>query len=308
MWNRIPGLVYYIPKSISLHKVIIFDLDGTLITRRNGKIPKYPDNDSDNWIFLSPDVPSILMQYKNKGFTILIFTNQSRYNEHVQKRIDMVREYLSTEYKIDCSILIATSEEYRKPALSSLQIFRNFEPEELIVCGDAIGNTPYPPYNWSDVDYQFYVNLSRKYQNAKFMSPLEIFPTNIPRLLQEIDEDVVVMVGNPGSGKSSFAHQLAGYTVLTQDELKTVQKMDAAFMKNSKVVIDATNPSIIKRKHWIDLARSRGMSVAIVWMTINGYPFNEVRENPVPDIVYNMYSKHFEEPTEEEGAVVYRAH
>ena len=41
-------------KNKNKNKFAFFDLDGTLITRPNGKSPIYHETDPNNWIFLGP--------------------------------------------------------------------------------------------------------------------------------------------------------------------------------------------------------------------------------------------------------------
>jgi bifunctional polynucleotide phosphatase/kinase len=87
------------------------------------------------------------------------------------------------------------------------------------------------------------------------------------------------------------------------------------------VVIDATNPYKEKRSDYIAIAKELKILVRILWFIRDGRPFNELRgtydsnlggyrtdatyyhKKPVPDVAYNVYSKNFEEPTEDEGEV-----
>lgn len=72
---------------------------------------------------------------------------------------------------------------------------------------------------------------------------------------------MVIMVGKPGSGKSTEAAQLKelGYTIINQDTLgnrhecllKCVEVLDSG----KDVVIDRTNINKSQRKYWIDLAK-----------------------------------------------------
>ena len=55
-------------------KVAAFDYDHTLVKPKNGTFPK----DVDDWMWLRPNVPSIVKQYYAKGYCIVIFTNQTK--------------------------------------------------------------------------------------------------------------------------------------------------------------------------------------------------------------------------------------
>ena len=177
-----------------------------------------------------------------------------------------------------------------------------------MICGDAISKEdPYPPYRWSSVDFDFFTNVSKNYK-FEFERPEDIFGHNKDEVIEEVNEDLIILVGNQGSGKFTFAKELAekrGYVHLEKDVLKTrITKQCKDNLKaGNKVIIDATNPSIKARKEWLDIANSFSASVGIVWSIIPGQPFNELRENKVPPIAYNIYSKNFEEPTENEATI-----
>jgi len=73
---------------------------------------------------------------------------------------------------------------------------------------------------------------------------------------------MIIFVGSPGSGKSTFfKNNLApnGYIHVNQDTLKTEQKClkvaEEELTKGHSVVIDNTNPEVAKRKNYIDLAK-----------------------------------------------------
>jgi bifunctional polynucleotide phosphatase/kinase len=124
------------------------------------------------------------------------------------------------------------------------------------------------------------------------------------------------MVGSQGSGKSTFAKKLKNnfeYCIINQDELKTMPKcLKYAIeqIKNNKsIVIDMTNPSIEKRKIWIDLAKEHKYTCRIAIMKTplelakhnNMYRSMINGTDHVPDIAYNMYKKNFVQPTKDEG-------
>ncbi|CAG8770497.1 2087_t:CDS:2, partial [Dentiscutata heterogama] len=77
--------------------------------------------------------------------------------------------------------------------------------------------------------------------------------------------EVVMFVGYPASGKSTFAKKWLvnyGYVHVNQDTMKTKQKCiqacETALKENKSVVIDNTNPSIESRKQYIDIAKQYG--------------------------------------------------
>ena len=79
---------------------------------------------------------------------------------------------------------------------------------------------------------------------------------------------LVVLVGLPGSGKSTFSKNFAecGWTVVCQDILGDRRAcevaVDAALQAGGRVVVDRTNIDAAQRAHWVRIARSRDIGPA----------------------------------------------
>jgi bifunctional polynucleotide phosphatase/kinase len=78
--------------------------------------------------------------------------------------------------------------------------------------------------------------------------------------------EMILMVGFPGSGKSSFYRNILaphGYVHVNRDTLKTIDKCaaaaEAALKAGKSVCVDNTNPSADDRKKFIDIARKCGV-------------------------------------------------
>jgi bifunctional polynucleotide phosphatase/kinase len=135
----------------------------------------------------------------------------------------------------------------------------------------------------------------------------------IPALNLSDAKQVIIMVGYPGSGKSTIAKSICAneqFVLIQGDVHKTSPKMLKAalpYVKEGKSpVFDATNSSSKKRSEYIEFAKKHNMKVVCVHMTTSlevSYKRNKERdpENQVPKIAYSVYTKHFENPSVEEG-------
>lgn len=131
-------------------------------------------------------------------------------------------------------------------------------------------------------------------------------------------QEVIVLVGRPASGKSTFAkkHLIPkGYVHINQDTLKTKDKCIKAAreaLNNGKsVVIDNTNPNPDVRKDYIALAKEKGVNIRCYYFDLDlgvSHHLNFYREKiqgtrRVPDVGFNTYKAKYKEPNTEEGFV-----
>ncbi|KAH0288725.1 hypothetical protein KCU62_g4958, partial [Aureobasidium sp. EXF-3399] len=99
-------------------------------------------------------------------------------------------------------------------------------------------------------------------------SPLEL-DGNLPK-----SPSLIICCGVPGSGKSTFASQLAtlGYTIISQDELgsKTacLNALSNKLESGGKVIMDRCNPYIEDREQWLAHAFHPNNALC-VWFDIN---------------------------------------
>jgi bifunctional polynucleotide phosphatase/kinase len=174
--------------------------------------------------------------------------------------------------------------------------------KKVTYVGDALGR----PQDFSDSDKIFGENI-----NAVIKSPEEFFGKEEKHCFNN-EKELVVFVGMPGSGKSSYYHKnLKEHIHIEQDKIgtrpKLLKELDKAFLTGKSIVIDSTNPSQEKRSEYYEKAKKHNYNIKVIYFLVNGTGFNKLREKPVPDIVYHIYFKNLEAPTAEntEGEILY---
>lgn len=269
------------PKNFNYDKIAAFDLDGTLVTSKSGKQFHLT---ADDWIMF-PNVLSRLSQLSQDGFGIVILTNQSQWTDETRQRIDQIVKSIPQ----NPLVLAATGKDnFRKPETGMISLlYALVGPKPIFYVGDAVGpEDPYPPYRWADTD-------SRLAKNAgiPFYRAIDVFPAYQPPLPES---GVIVLMGNPGSGKSTTAERFraAGWTICAKDDLTPSQMKKCVRDGGNRVIVDATHSSRKSRLEWIG-----SQPTAVIWWHIrDGRPFNALRDHPVPPVAYGVYSKHFEDP------------
>jgi len=282
-------------------KLFLIDIDGTLVTSASGR--RWASSATD-WIFLGP-VATKLDELHRDGWIIALITNQSdwKVSPDPAAKITSILAALQTANGWAPWTLVATATRkekdtlYRKPGRGLYDLLLktlNISPSEIRMCGDAVGPTdPYPPYRWADSDAAFATAIG-----ATFVRPLELFSA-ATAVTPSATQELILLMGNPGSGKSSAARKLveSGYIHIEQDTMKskaaTKAAVCSALKMGSSVVVDATHGSAANREPYIAL----GVPVRILWFIRDGRPFNALREKPVPEVAYAVYSKHYVPPT-----------
>ena len=300
------------------NKILCLDYDWTLV------IPKTPGSifpkSVDDWTWSRSTVPSTLESMYKKGYCLIVTTNQSK-----PWKVDQIRQSL-TSLNLPVLIIIATDKSDYKPNKSLLT--SNIPSTKLpltsqsMYIGDALGR----PNDHSDDDLQFAVSLGFKTIKA----PEDFFPTptksptqspahlaiSSPQSWPSAAQEIVVLVGYPGSGKTSLASTLfptsstSHYVTLHGDELKTSAKMIKASLplisSGKSIVFDATNPSKEKRQEYIKLAAQHSLPARCIHVSTSfGESLMRNNKRPkdqiVPKIVFSVYRKKFDPPTVSEG-------
>uniref|UniRef100_A0A669CNY3 Polynucleotide kinase 3'-phosphatase n=1 Tax=Oreochromis niloticus TaxID=8128 RepID=A0A669CNY3_ORENI len=286
-WQQFGSLMVYTAAGVKgSDKIAGFDIDGCIITTKSGKVfPTAPDD----WKILYPEIQPKLASLLKKGYKVVFFTNQlgiakGKLRPEVFK--SKVEDILAT-LKLPVQVFVATGPGiYRKPVMGMW----NHLSCDLHLCSDAAGR----PENWapgkkkkdfSCSDRLFALNIG-----LQFYTPEEYFlgwkraPYSLPEFnptkldsaarlydppsasLTSSDTEVIVAVGFPASGKSSFFHTHVipkGYVYVNRDTLGSwqncVSACERALKEGRSVAIDNTNPDPESRKRYVDVAKAAGV-------------------------------------------------
>ena len=279
-------------------KIAGFDYDHTIVKPKSSSTFS---KSIDDWIYIRENVKHIIKKMYQNGYSIVIFTNQSK--KFKVEQIKNVLDLLEIPYKA----YIMFNKEIKKPNPS--MYFKHIENKKVsnqsFYAGDALGREN----DWSDSDKIFAINCGLKY-----ISPEEIFPFKQKKKIKinyEVGQELVILVGYPGSGKSTFAKNnfdKNNYVILSGDILKTEAKIVKSLKQNlndgKSVVIDATNPSKKKRAVFIKIAKEKKLFVRVIHITTSleeSLLQNNNRDIKIPKIAFYVYRKNFEEPSKDEG-------
>jgi bifunctional polynucleotide phosphatase/kinase len=302
--------------------LLLFDVDGTLITSKSGRPWA---KDANDWIFLG-NVPDVLNEFKKAGWMIALISNQSNWSkktEEVKGKFESILAAIQKAHGWTPWLLLATGAKdtvYRKPGrgLYDLLLTKLGLTEENIgdkrMVGDAADvedpeerKTLFAAYRWANSDRKFAEAIG-----ADFMLPNNSVYFGKSKSIKVSEaQELVLLMGNPGSGKSTTAKTLEeqGYIHVEQDKTKTKEKtmkaVKAALEEGDSVIVDATHASEENRKLYEDLAEEKGIPFRILWHIRDGREFNKLRAKPIADIAYATYTSNFVEPEGDNVELVY---
>ncbi|KAG6443729.1 uncharacterized protein F21D5.5 isoform X2 [Manduca sexta] len=285
-------LYVFTPKGVKASsKIAAFDMDGTLIKTKSGKVHPVDTND---WQIAFPEVPRKLKEYLDKKYKIVILSNQAPIGNGRVKIEDFKKkiEAILAKLNIPIQVYISTGRGfYRKPTTGMWKVLSEqkndgikIDMSESFYCGDAAGRIA----NWAPgkkKDHSMADKLMAENLNLKFYTPEQFFlghsvanvimkkPDFIPSEItpNKFDDnlisdkkEILVLVGYPGSGKSFLAKQIEKksghkYVAVCRDVLGSWQKCAAEATKllqqGKSVVVDSTNPDKESRARWTGLAK-----------------------------------------------------
>eukprot|EP01127_Copromyxa_protea_P014627 TRINITY_DN4114_c0_g1_i1.p1 TRINITY_DN4114_c0_g1~~TRINITY_DN4114_c0_g1_i1.p1 ORF type:complete len:728 (+),score=176.83 TRINITY_DN4114_c0_g1_i1:2-2185(+) len=244
-------------------KIAAFDMDGTLILTKSGKV--HPTGRED-WMWWAPDVKAKLVKLIETGYKIVIFTNQAGLEKGTGNSKTLPGKILdickNLQYPIQV-FMAGGKDVHRKPSPSMWSLLEQkynkgvkIDLNASFYCGDAAGRAA----GWKQGKSKDFSCSDRKFAaniGVKFYTPEEYFDKEAPaafewggvsprvildhaeqkgvKAFQGREEDLVpegkvemvIMVGMAASGKSSFVKKYLipkGYFWVNRDQLKTQEK------------------------------------------------------------------------------------
>ncbi|AYV86190.1 MAG: PNK3P-domain-containing protein [Solumvirus sp.] len=302
-WYEYQTVLYRTPNSDRCAfngKIFGTDLVGTLIQAKNGdSMPR----SLEDWVWCSDKIPEFLNQKHKEGFTIAIFSNYQRvannagFKESLKARVEKMLESLSFDPFFFASLSTAKNDKFCKPNIGMFDLMKDtgipIDLKQSSYTGDR-----FDVKVMKGADILFANNIK-----VPFYKPSEIYPQQ-PWYTPSGKQELLIMVGNQGSGKSTNAkrYEEKGYSIIARNGKKHTNEIVNLLKSGKSVIFDATNPSKENRAELITLATQNGAVPIILWCSRDGRYDNELRtgKDKVPKIVYSRYQSSFEEPSSTE--------
>ena len=336
--------------------IVSFDMDDTLITTKSGRVFA-KDKDDWVWLY-NKIPEKLRDIHAREGKKLVIFTNQGGINgskgydkAKEASILGRIEAMLNALPGVPVQVFVATTDDsYKKPSTGmwDAMVARhngNVAPDlsACVFVGDAAGRPASPSRHRGKKDFSCSDRKFARNVGISFATPEEFFlgekpaefdwdsadPADYPEdsdaekaaaeaAIGRKGQEVIVFVGFPASGKSTFCkrHLIPrGYVWINRDTLKTqdnCMKLARSTLSDGKsVVVDNTNPSKDARKAYIDIAKKAGVPVRCFRFDTDeklAVHLNYFRERitngtspHVPTIGYSTYKKKFEEPVLAEG-------
>ncbi|XP_038830057.1 bifunctional polynucleotide phosphatase/kinase isoform X3 [Salvelinus namaycush] len=310
-WQQIGNLMLYTAVGVTgSTKIAGFDIDGCIITTNSGKVfPTSPDD----WRILFPEIQPKLASLLKKGYKVVFFTNQMGISRGKLKPEDFkskVENILKT-LQLPIQVFVASGPGiYRKPVMGmwehlcekfALNLGLQFHTPEEFFLGWKTAPFSLPPFDPRKCD-----------SNARLYDPPSASLTSTK-------QEVIIAVGFPASGKSSFFHTHIvpkGYVYVNRDTLGSwqscVSACERALKEGRSVAVDNTNPDPESRKRYVDVSQSLGVSCrcfnfsASLEQAKHNNRFREMAPSTtkhlkVNDMIFHSYKKKFVVPSLSEG-------
>ena len=300
------GAIPPTPPAASPVRIAAFDLDDALITTRSGR--RFA-RDAEDWKWWDASVPTTLRRLADEGFLLAVLSNQAavqlkspgptRSRELFQRKVAAVLRDLALPLRLYAA---TGADTFRKPrvgmwdrlladsGLSAADVDR----AQSVFVGDAAGRQA-DAARGARADHACSDRSLAANADIRFRTPDEFFRGEPPRpFLQPFEptqhltsapraapsfhkraaQELVLLCGRPGAGKSTFYRRTLapqGYSRVNQDTLRTrercVQAAREQLRRGASVAVDNTNADAATRALWTAEARRAAVPVRLVLFT-----------------------------------------
>ncbi|EPX70591.1 DNA kinase/phosphatase Pnk1 [Schizosaccharomyces octosporus yFS286] len=316
-------------------KIATFDLDGTLIKTKSGRVFA---KDGGDWLWWHPNVVPTLRKLDSEGYSIIIFSNQNgiprraSIGQQFQIKVQAILESLDLPVILYAALL---RDKYRKPLQGMWDHFvERWDHPIDKSCAFFVGDAAGRPRNHNSTDLKFAENIGIKFDTPEHYFTGEPFDRpefssfHPEQFLQKHansqpyefvpaeHQEIVVLVGYPASGKSTLCQNQivpCGYERINQDTLKTrarcIKAAVEALENKKSVVVDNTNPTIEAREAWVELAKRFNIPARCVYVEVpellakhnNTFRYIQQEIKGLPEVAYTSFRSRFQKPTTKEG-------
>lgn len=297
-------------------KVASFDLDDTLINTKSGK--KFA-KDSNDWKWLYDNVKDTLQSYIDKGFQIIIVTNQAgiksnntKLNEFKQKiefiETDINKTHPNISFKLYCAV---HKDVHRKPYPTFLETM-NIDRSVSFFCGDGAGRSG--DHTSGDIKFAYNLMIHFKTPERLFLNDINsngiiTYPIKqLDETLINLDQissitpnedkkpELIIMVGLPASGKSYTVKKIIeNYTMqrihvehISLDIIRSKPKMmnmiKSCASNGNTMIIDNTNLEVYTRDELIYTAKGLNKNYYVRIVHI---------DTPLDRCIHNNYYRYY---------------
>lgn len=350
-WSKLGDTLHVLdsPEIKPSAKVVGFDMDDTLVTPKSGAQFAKSRND---WRWLLPEVAPKLKELHSQGYKVVVFTNQAGIEKKKQKASDIEGKIIDLAEELGFpfqAFIAAATDHHRKPHMTMWEVLEEhlnggvaIDKAASVFVGDAAGRVKgWKPgvgkdFSCSDRTFAHNIGVTFKTPEEYFLGEAasdkwaweSIDPAAVLTQrtaagkaysnLHKPSQELVIFVGVPASGKSTFARKHFvphGYLHVNQDTLKTKEKCikaaGQAIESGQSVVVDNTNASAEVRGAYLALAKAKAIPARCLHFKTDldlAHHLNFFREKHsngeirrIPDVGYNMYKSKFEAPAAKEG-------
>ena len=296
-------------------RMVAFDMDGCVIKVKSGKKFASPGDYTTDWTFWDTSVVPMMRKLYDKGAYLVFISNQNGVGQGKVKwqQVDEKMRAIMASLGFPIDFICSTgTNQFRKPCIAAWQYMQmhrapNAVQEQSLYVGDAAGRVYAKGQgkDFADSDFKLALNVGVPFQVPEVFfkqwkdrvhnvlpvpSPMTKLSTCPGVPIDPVvytggkhEQEVVLLVGPAGSGKSTFARALIEmnnsqgheYLYVNQDTVNNgkpgkieqcveLARKSVAVKPTLSVVVDNTNISIGTRDQWKDFASRHSLRVRCI--------------------------------------------